>query len=125
MNILKNLILLCSLISAVNIRPVSPETIAVGIAVAPYVAGAVHSTHLYFTKDEYAKYTPSQAISEYQGWFWLGATPVFNFFVYHLTHNASQRWSKNTIEATGIKAGIATDLSVPVALLSYFCFLRK
>ena len=132
---IKKITLMISLLCAGNMRALSPAEIAIGIAATPMVAGALHSTYLYnfadgagrstYIHNKDAQYTPSQAIGEYSGWFWLGTIPGLNFLVYTCTHPGIERWEKDTIEATALKAGMATDLSVPLAIVLYFAFLRR
>ena len=72
--------------------------------------------------DKDAQYTPAEAMGTYIGSFILGAIPGVNLIVYSCD---MKTWGKDTIDAAGLKAGMATDVSVPLAIVLYFAFLRR
>lgn len=133
---IKKITLVISLLCAGNMRALSPAEIAIGIAATPMVAGALHSTYLYnfapgghspfnineIQNDKDVQYTPAEAMGTYIGSFILGAIPGVNLIVYSCD---MKTWGKDTIDAAGLKAGMATDVSVPLAIVLYFAFLRR
>jgi hypothetical protein len=133
---MKKMIITLSLLCAVNAHALSPEMVAASVAAAPVVAGALHSTYLYnfapgghspfnineIQNDKDVQYTPAEAMGTYIGSFILGAIPGVNLIVYSCD---MKTWGKDTIDAAGLKAGMATDLSVPLAIVLYFAFLRR